>query len=94
MTIPNYTYLKLKMPSPKGVIIIKGSFEQAYYYEQDCVTQVATLMTPCAPNGPGHDIGRAPVEEAAKTAMVLDRPSIGKAVMTLGDSDGLASPSI
>ncbi|XP_066333743.1 uncharacterized protein [Miscanthus floridulus] len=33
MAIPNYTYLKLKMPSPKGVITVEGSFEQAYYYE-------------------------------------------------------------
>ena len=31
MVVPNYTYLKLKMPSPKGVITIEGSFEQAYY---------------------------------------------------------------
>ena len=38
MAVPNYTYLKLKMPGPKGVIIVKGSFKQAYYCEQDCVT--------------------------------------------------------
>ncbi|XP_066385039.1 uncharacterized protein [Miscanthus floridulus] len=31
MVVPNYTYLKLKMLGPKGVITIKGSFEQAYY---------------------------------------------------------------
>jgi hypothetical protein len=30
MAVPNYTYLKLKMPNPKGVITVKGSFEQAY----------------------------------------------------------------
>ncbi|XP_066395969.1 uncharacterized protein [Miscanthus floridulus] len=35
MAIPNYTYLKIKMPGLKGVITIEGSFEQAYYYEQD-----------------------------------------------------------
>jgi len=29
MVVPNYTYLKLKMPSPKGVITVEGSFEQA-----------------------------------------------------------------
>jgi hypothetical protein len=29
MDVPNYTYLKLKMPSPKGVITIEGSLEQA-----------------------------------------------------------------
>ena len=27
MAVPNYTYLKLKMPGPKGVITIEGSFE-------------------------------------------------------------------
>jgi hypothetical protein len=81
MVVPNYTYLKLKMPRPKGVITIEGSFEQAYYCEQDCVTQAAALNAPCAPDGPGRDAGRAPVEEAAKTVAVLDRPSIDKAVV-------------
>ena len=46
MAIPNYAYLKLKMPGPKGVITVEGSFEQAYYYEQDCIAQAATLVTP------------------------------------------------
>jgi len=30
MAIPNYTYLKLKMPGPKGVITVSSSFEHAY----------------------------------------------------------------
>ncbi|XP_066323618.1 uncharacterized protein [Miscanthus floridulus] len=33
MVVPNYTYLKLKMLGPKGVITIEGTFEQAYYCE-------------------------------------------------------------
>ncbi|XP_066385003.1 uncharacterized protein [Miscanthus floridulus] len=33
MAVPNYTYLKLKMSGPNGVITTEGSFEQAYYYE-------------------------------------------------------------
>jgi hypothetical protein len=28
--VPNYTYLKLKMPGPNGVITVSSSFEQAY----------------------------------------------------------------
>ena len=28
--MPNYTYLKLKLPSPNRVITVSGSFEQAY----------------------------------------------------------------
>jgi hypothetical protein len=27
MVVPHYTYLVLKMPGPKGIIIVKGSFE-------------------------------------------------------------------
>jgi hypothetical protein len=94
MVVPNYTYLKLKIPGPKGVITVKGSFEQAQYYEQDCVTQAATLNTSYAPDGPGHDVGKALVEEATKTTAVLDRPSIGKAVKTSSSSNGSADPSI
>jgi hypothetical protein len=33
MVVPNYTYLKLKMPGSKGVITVECSFEQAYYCE-------------------------------------------------------------
>ena len=94
MVVPNYTYLKLKMPSPKGVITIEGSFEQAYYYEQDCITQVTTLVIPCAPDGPAHDVGRAPAEGVAKAAAVLDQSSIDKMAKTSGDSGGMAGPSI
>ena len=65
---PNYTYLKLKMPSPKAVITVEGGFEQAYYCEQDCVAQAATLVAPCALDGSGHDVEGAPVEEATKAA--------------------------
>jgi len=63
MAIPNYTYLKLKMPGPKGVITIEGSFEQAYYYKQDYIAQAAALIAPYDPNVSSHDVGRAPAKE-------------------------------
>ena len=37
MAIPNYTYLKLKIPGPKGVITVSSSFEHAYEYNVECV---------------------------------------------------------
>jgi hypothetical protein len=46
MAISTYTYLKLKMPSPKGVITVEGSSEQAYYCKLDGVAQAATLIAP------------------------------------------------
>jgi hypothetical protein len=79
---------------PQGVITVEGSFEQAYYYEQDCVTQAATLIAPCALNGPGHDTRRAPTKEATKVVVVLDQPSIGEATKVLGGSNGSGGPSI
>jgi hypothetical protein len=33
MAIPNYTHLKLKMPSPHEVIIVDSSFQRAYQCE-------------------------------------------------------------
>jgi hypothetical protein len=96
MAVPNYTYLKLKMPGPKGVITVEGSFEQAYHCEQDCVTQAAALVAPCASDSPGHDAGRASMEEATKAAAVPDQPSIdgsggstGPFVQALGHAEGV-----
>ena len=94
MAIPNYTYLKLKMPSTKRVITVEGSFKQAYYCEQDCIAQAATLITPCAPKGSGHNIEGAPVEEETKVVVVLDRSSIGEAPKASDGSGGSAGPSI
>jgi len=37
MAIPNYTYLKLKMPEPKGVITVSSSYEHAYECDVECV---------------------------------------------------------
>jgi len=36
MAIPNYTYLKLKMPGPKGVITV-SSYKHAYECDVECV---------------------------------------------------------
>ena len=33
MAIPNYTYLKLKILGPRGVITVGTSFQRAYEYE-------------------------------------------------------------
>ena len=37
MAIPNYIYLKLKMPGPKGVITVSYSYEHAYECDVECV---------------------------------------------------------
>jgi len=37
MAVPNYTYLKLKMPGPKGIITVSSSYEHAYECDVECV---------------------------------------------------------
>ena len=44
MTVPNYTYLKLKMPGPRGVITVGTSFKAAYQCEQANCELAASLV--------------------------------------------------
>ena len=37
MAVPNYTYLKMKMPGPMGVVTVGQSFEHAYECDVKCV---------------------------------------------------------
>jgi hypothetical protein len=37
MPIPNYTYLKLKMPGPKGIITVGSTYRHAYECNVECV---------------------------------------------------------
>jgi hypothetical protein len=36
MAVPNYTYLKLKMLGPHGIIIVGTSFQHAYECDMEC----------------------------------------------------------
>ena len=44
MVIPNYTYLKLKMLGPGGVIIVGTSFQRAYECEVKCCDHATTII--------------------------------------------------
>ena len=43
MVVPNYTYLKLKMPGPNGVITIESTYEHAYDYDVECIEYAEAL---------------------------------------------------
>jgi hypothetical protein len=40
MAVPNYTYLKLKMPGPKGTITVRSTYCHAYKCDVECVEYV------------------------------------------------------
>jgi hypothetical protein len=43
MVVPNYTYLKLKMPGPKGTITVRSTYRHAYECDMECVEYVEAL---------------------------------------------------
>jgi len=45
MAIPNYTYLKLKMLGPCGVITIGTSFQRAYECKVECYEHATAIVT-------------------------------------------------
>ncbi|XP_066392207.1 uncharacterized protein [Miscanthus floridulus] len=45
MVVPNYTYLKLKISSPSGVITVGTSFQRAYECEVECCGHTAAIVT-------------------------------------------------
>jgi hypothetical protein len=49
MTIPNYTYLKLKMLGLKGVITVGPTYRHAYKCDIKCVEYARTLVESKAP---------------------------------------------
>jgi hypothetical protein len=44
MVVPNYTYLKLKMPSPNGVITVGSTYRLAYECDVKCVEYAEALI--------------------------------------------------
>ena len=44
MAVPNYTYLKLKMSGPNGVIMVESMYEHAYDCDVECIEYVEALM--------------------------------------------------
>ncbi|XP_066396085.1 uncharacterized protein [Miscanthus floridulus] len=44
MVVPNYTYLKLKMLGPNGVIMVESMYEHAYDYDIECIEYTEALV--------------------------------------------------
>jgi hypothetical protein len=44
MAVPNYTYLKLKMSGPKGIITVGSTYHHAYECDVECVEYVEAIV--------------------------------------------------
>jgi hypothetical protein len=43
MVVPNYTYLKLKMPGPNGIITVGSTYRHVYECDVECVEYAEAL---------------------------------------------------
>jgi hypothetical protein len=71
MAVPNYTYLKLKMSGPNGVITIGSTYRHAYECNMECVEYAEALIADLeclskeVPDSKRH-VGNFESEEAIK----------------------------
>ena len=98
MAIPNYTYLKMKMPGPKGVITVSSSYEHAYECDVECVeygealessTELVSKLEALAPEAPEpkrHAGSFEPVEGTKKIPLDPNNTD-GKALTISADLD-------
>ena len=91
MAVPNYTYLKLKMPGPCGVITIDTSFQRTYESEVESYDHVMAIVaskelatigkevTEEAPD-PKQSVGSFEPVEGTKEVLIDPSGSKGKVV--------------
>jgi hypothetical protein len=60
MVVPNYTYLKLKIPGLKGVITMGATFQHAYNHDAECFQFPETLIR-------SEKLGAEPSPEISKS---------------------------
>ena len=88
MAIPNYTYLKLKMPRPNGVITMGSTFSHAFTCDHEYFKLATTVInsselpqlgessTPAVPdcNKPTSSMGFHPLEETKAVGIDTTNP--------------------
>ena len=98
MAVPNYTYLKLKMPGPKGVITVSSSYEHAYECDVDCIeygeavensTELASKLEALAAEAPEpkRHAGNFELAEGTKKIPLDPNGSDGKVLTISTDLD-------
>jgi hypothetical protein len=91
MVVPNYTYLKLKMPGPKGTITVGSTYRHAYECDVECVEYAEALtesealianldcLSKEAPDAKRH-AGNFEPAEAVKSVSLDPSNDVGKKV--------------
>jgi hypothetical protein len=77
MGVPNYTYLKMKMPGPKGVITVGSSIEHEFDCGFECMEHAEALVLDEALMANLEKLVNEDLDSAAKqtgSSRLLSRP--------------------
>jgi len=89
MAVTNYTYLKLKMPGPNGIITVSMTSQHAYQCDVECIEQAEALAESLSiitslgdvdqdiPD-PKHHVGSFELAEETKLIFLNPEASKGK----------------
>jgi len=82
IAIPNYTYLKLKMLGPRGVITVGTSFQRTYECEVECCEHAVAMREEIVKEEPNPKrlAGSFEPVEGAKEVLIDPSGSKGKVV--------------
>jgi hypothetical protein len=72
MAVPNYTYLKMKMPGPKGIITVGSSIEHAFDCDVECMEHTKALALDEALMATLEKLVNEDLDSAAKHAGSLE----------------------
>jgi hypothetical protein len=98
MAVPNYTYLKLKMPGPNGIITVGSTYHHAYECDVECMEYAEALaesealiadlerLTKETPDAKRH-AGNFELVEAVKSVSLDPSNDTGKKVRISSELD-------
>jgi hypothetical protein len=93
MAVPNYTYLKLKMPGPNGVITVDPTYQHAYECDVECVEYAEALTESEALIADLESLSKEATPATSSQRRRLN-PSLSTPAMTPPSKSGSAPSSI
>ncbi|XP_066360925.1 uncharacterized protein [Miscanthus floridulus] len=88
MAVPNYTYLKLKMLGPQGVITVGTSFQRAYECEVECCEHAATIVASTELAAIGERTIEEPSDSKQSAGSFEPAKGVNKIPMDTSNPDG------
>src|SRR6266498_3177408 len=96
MAVPHYTYMRMKLPGPNGVISLQGDVGRSYDCDQESCTLAENIRAKADRDSirltaaTHQDEGEVPAKKAAKTALISADQDVKKITLDMSDPAKMA----